>query len=160
GVHSVVVSQALARQLFGGADPLGKRIRCGWRDEWYQVIGVAADARNVGFDRAAEPEYYLVRKAVPDDIFANAEPPLGWRAGSVAARTAIDPRFLAASLRGAIAELDPTLPVEVETMHQRLDTLTEQPRFYATLLAVFAAAGATLAAIGLFGVLSFLVAQR
>ena len=60
----------------------------------------------------------------------------------------------------AFAELDPALPVELETMRQRLDQITGPPRFYATLLLVFAGAGTLLAAIGLFGVLSFVVAQR
>jgi ABC-type antimicrobial peptide transport system permease subunit len=63
-------------------------------------------------------------------------------------------------VRSAIAELDPALPVELESMNSRVDQITRQPRFYAVLLSVFAAAGVLLAAIGLFGVLSFLVAQR
>lgn len=160
GVHSVVVSETLARQLFGGEDAVGRHILGDGPDGWFTVIGVAADARNAGLEKAPAAEYYLVRKPVADAVFANAEPPVGWRAAAVVARTAIDPRFSAAAIRGAIAGLDPTLPVELETMRQRVDQITGQPRFYATLLAVFAGAGALLAAIGLFGVLSFLVAQR
>jgi ABC-type antimicrobial peptide transport system permease subunit len=56
--------------------------------------------------------------------------------------------------------LDPTLPVELTTMKQRLDGITARPRFQATLLGAFAGTGLLLSAIGLFGVMSFLVAQR
>jgi ABC-type antimicrobial peptide transport system permease subunit len=59
-----------------------------------------------------------------------------------------------------IASLDPTLPVEMQTMQQRLRKITERPRFNAVLLSAFAATGVLLAALGLFGVMSFLVAQR
>ena len=158
--NSVVVSETLARELFGGEDAVGRHILGDNPGGWFTVIGIAADARNSGIEKAPSAEYYLVRKPVPDATFGNAEPPVGWRAAAVVVRTAIDPRFSASAIRGAIAELDPTLPVELETMRQRVDQITGQPRFYATLLAVFAGAGALLAAIGLFGVLSFLVAQR
>jgi putative ABC transport system permease protein len=160
GTHSVVVNESFARQLLGGAEAVGKQIRCGEGDAWCTIIVVAADARNVGFAKPAAPEFYLVRKLAPDATFANAEPPLGWRAATAIVRTGLDPRLAAGPVRSAIGELDGTLPVELETMSQRLDQLTEQPRFYAVLLGVFAASGVVLAAIGLFGVLSFLVAQR
>lgn len=159
-VNSLVVSETLARQLFPGEDPIGRRILRDGTGGWFTVIGVAADARNAGLEKAVGAEYYLVRKPVADATFAQAEPPTGWREASVVARSAVDPRLAAAAIRDAIAGIDASLPVEVESMRQRVDRITEQPRFYATLLGVFAGAGALLAAIGLFGVLSFLVAQR
>jgi putative ABC transport system permease protein len=158
--RSIVVSQTLARIWFGAENAIGRRVKAGEGNEWFTVIGVAADVRNSGVEKSASPEFYLVRKAMPDGIFANTDPVSGWRAASVVARTAVDPRLAASALRSAIAGLDPTLPVEIETMRQRLDQLNEQPRFYAALLTVFAATGVLLAAIGLFGVMSFLVAQR
>src|SRR5439155_9651948 len=97
---------------------------------------------------------------VPDVTWANQEPPLGWRGGVAVVRTPVDPKLAAASLRGLFASLDPTLPVEISTMRQRLDQATGGPRFQATLLAAFAAIGVLLAAVGLSGVMSFLVAQR
>jgi putative ABC transport system permease protein len=159
-VNSVVVSETLARQLFPGEEAIGRHILRDPQAGWFTVIGVAADARNMGLEKAAAAEYYLVRKPVPDATFAQGEPPTGWREASVVARTVVDPRLAAAAIRDAVAGLDPALPVEVESMRQRVDRITERPRFYATLLGVFAGAGALLAAIGLFGVLSFLVAQR
>jgi ABC-type antimicrobial peptide transport system permease subunit len=78
----------------------------------------------------------------------------------VVARTAVDPNLAASSLRAVLRSLDPALPVEIETMRQRLREIDQGPRFYATLLAVFAGMGVLIAAVGLFGVMSFLVAQR
>jgi ABC-type antimicrobial peptide transport system permease subunit len=121
---------------------------------------VAADARNAGADQTAGPEYYFVRKSMPDLTWANQEPPLGWRGAVAVVRTPLDPKLAASSLRGLFASLDPTLPVEISTLRERLDQATGRPRFQATLLAAFAAIGVLLAAIGLSGVMTFLVAQR
>ena len=110
--------------------------------------------------REGWPEYYIVRKPSADFNFQNQEPPLGWRSAIVVARTAVDPKLVAATIRAILAGLDPTLAVEIESMHQRLREIDQRPRFYAILLAVFAAMGVLIAAVGLFGVMSFLVAQR
>ena len=74
--------------------------------------------------------------------------------------TAVDPKLVASSIRAILGSLGPALPVEMETMRQRLREIDQRPRFYAVLLAVFAAMGMLIAAVGLFGVVSFLVAQR
>ena len=160
GAYSVVLSERLARLLFPGEDPLGKHIQRGPQGQWFTVVGVAADARNLGAEKTSWPEYYFVRKAVPDVTWANQEPPLGWRGAVVVVRTAVDPKLAASSLRGLFASLDPTLPVAISTMRERLAQGTGRPRFQATLLGAFAAIGVLLAAIGLSGVMSFLVAQR
>jgi putative ABC transport system permease protein len=125
------------------------------------VVGVAADARNRGAEKTSAPEYYFVRKSMPDVTWANQEPPRGWRGAVAVVRTAVDPKLAASGLRSLFASLDPTLPVEISTMRARLDLGTGRPRFQATLLAAFAAIGLLLAtAVGLGGVMSFLVAQR
>ena len=160
-VYSVVLSETLARMMFPGEDPLGKHIQRAPQGHWFTVVGVAADARHAGAaEQTIGPEYYFVRKAVPDLIWANQEPPLGWRGGVAVVRTAVDPRLAAASLRGLFASLDPTLPVEIATMRERVARSTGRPRFQATLLGAFAGIGVLLAAIGLSGVMWFLVAQR
>jgi predicted lysophospholipase L1 biosynthesis ABC-type transport system permease subunit len=82
------------------------------------------------------------------------------RSATLSVRTAIDPALVVPSIRSAIAEIDPTLPVETQTITERLDEIIERPRFNALLLSGFAGIGALLAASGLFGVMSFLVAQR
>ena len=127
----------------------------------FTVVGVAADARHTGAaEQTIGPEYYFVRKAVPDAVWSNQEPPLGWRGAVAVVRTPVDPRLMASSLRGLFTSLDPTLPVEIATMRERVARSTGRPRFQATLLGAFAATGVLLAAIGLSGVMGFLVAQR
>jgi hypothetical protein len=157
---SIVLGETLARLMFPNENPLGQRVLRGPKGEWFTVIGVAADVHNQGPAKGVDPEYYVVRKAVPDLTWANGEPPTGWRGASVVVRTAIDPRFAAGEVRRLLGTMDATLPVETGTMRDRVDRGTERPRFYATLLGVFAGVGVLLAAIGLFGVMSFLVAQR
>jgi ABC-type antimicrobial peptide transport system permease subunit len=63
-------------------------------------------------------------------------------------------------IRSQVATLDPTLPVEIETLRQRVSQLADQPRFQTVLVGFFAATGLVLAVIGLYGVVSFLVTQR
>ena len=160
GAFAAILSETLARKLFPQDDPIGKRILSGPQGQWTTVIGVARDVTNLGAKRESWPEYYIVRKAAGDFNFQNQEPSAGWRGANVIARTAIDTRLAANSIRDVLRSLDPSLPVEIETMHQRLRDIDQRPRFYAILLAAFAALGVLIAAVGLFGVMSFLVAQR
>jgi predicted permease len=159
--QSIVINETLARRLFPNRDPLGLRLQLAGASGWYTVIGVATDSRSRGPAEDPGMEYYLVRKANLDDpAWRNAEPPQGWRAASVVVRTALAPSVVGTELRSAIAAIDPTIPVEVETMPHRLELLTARPRFNAMLLGFFALTGLVLAAIGLYGVLSFLVNLR
>ncbi len=160
GANAAVLSQSLARRLFPNEDAIGKRILRGPHGEWTTVTGIAGDVANFGPTRASEPEFYILRNHTPDYQFENQEPPTGWRSAVVIARTASDPNLAAASLRTLIHSLDPALPVEIETMPQSLHELDRKPRFYTLLLAAFAAAGVLIAAVGLFGAMSFLVTQR
>ena len=86
--------------------------------------------------------------------------PDGTREAYAIMRTAVAPSMVASSLRSAISAVDSTLPVEFQTMQQRLGELEARPRFDAVLLSTFAAIGVLLAGIGLFGVMAFLVSQR
>jgi len=158
--YSIILSESLARLMFPHEDPLGRHIlRFPEENGWFTVIGVAADVHDRGPAEGSLAEYYVVRKAVADLTWNNQEPPMGWRSGFALVRTPLDARSAAAALRRAVSELDPTLPVTIGTMSVRIAGVTGRPRFYATLLAAFAAIGVLLAAIGLFGVVSFLVTQ-
>jgi predicted permease len=157
--RSVILDESLARQLFPGQDPVGRHILEN-HGAWSTVVGVARAARNRGPAGDADPEFYLLRKPVVDDNFRHAEPPTGWRAATVVVRTSVAPALVAAELRHTLTALDRTLPVETQTMQERLAEVTARPRLYAWLLGLFAAIAVALAAFGLFGVMSFLVARR
>jgi hypothetical protein len=136
---TAILSESMARRMFPYESPIGKRILKGPQGEWTTVIGVARDVTNLGRSRESWPEFYIVRKHSPDFNFRNQEAPTGWRSVVVIARTAIDPKLTANSIRLILASLDPNLPLELETMQQRVHDIDQGPLFNAILLAVFAA---------------------
>lgn len=152
----IILSASYARRLFGDENPLGHRMSRFPGAErnpsaWYTIVGVAADARNSGLTDRNEPEYYLVRhrgSLAYDDI------PM---ASSVVVRAGPNS---AALLRSEIAAMDPALPVVVRSFQRHVGELAARPRFQAWLLALFAGIGMLLAGFGLYGLVSFLVAQR
>jgi putative ABC transport system permease protein len=156
----VVLSQALAHRLFGDRDALGARIRFHPDTPFATVIGVAANFKNGGVLEPDDPEYYVVRKRAGASPAGPQTPPdFGWRA-SVIVRSSLPPATIANWIRQRVAAIDSTLPLTIETMDQRVGKLEARPRFNAWLLTLFAAIGVLLSAIGLYGMVSFLVVQR
>ncbi len=147
----VIVSDTLARRMFAGEDPLGKQIRPGRRGEWLTVVGVAGDVKNSGLGEKPLPEYYVVRKHSTEDAASSA---------IAIVRTGLPPQTMAQWVRAEVAALDQTLPVNIETVEQRVGKLAARPRFNALLLGLFGGMGLLLTAIGLYGLMAFLVAQR
>jgi len=147
----IILSESLARQLFPGEDALGKSLRPRVESPWRTVVGVAADVKNNGLTEGADPEYYVPWKKDPEGDF---------RTGYFILRGPVDGQTLANWVRTAVAAADATLPVEVSTLRQRVSKLEDRPRFSASLLSLFATIGVFLAAIGIYGVVGFLVAQR
>ncbi len=155
---SIVISDSLARKLFPEGAALGKGLNIDGQTS--TVVGITTDVRNNGAAGETSPEYYMLRKPTLDATFRNQMPPSGWRQAKVAIRAPMSPSVMAGWLKREIAAIDPALPVTISTMQERVSRLSDRPRFNAILLALFAAMGLVLAAIGLFGVMSFLVGQR
>jgi putative ABC transport system permease protein len=150
--NPIILSETLARELFPNEDPVGKQLRL-FRQQapWRMVVGVAADVRNNGLVDSSAPEFYLPWKNDPVESLST---------GQVILRTRTDPSVAAGWIRSETDALDPTLPVKIEALSERVSKLTERPRFNAMLLTLFAAMGVLLAAIGIYGVVAFLVAQE
>jgi predicted permease len=150
---AMILSQQFAQRLFPNGDAIGKRIRT---NEWATVVGVAADVKNMGSMLPSEPEYYILRKHVADATSHSQE----WRDAKVAIRTSVNPKVMAGWITREFAALDPTLPVAIGSMQRKVGRLVDRPKFNAMLLTLFAGMGVLLAAVGLYGVMAFLVGQR
>jgi putative ABC transport system permease protein len=150
--NPVMVSETLARELFAGESAVGKQLRL-FKDPgpWRTVVGVAANVKNDGLATGGDPEFYLPWKN---------DPLINLHAGYVIVRTRMNPASVASWMRSETGSLDATLPVAIETMSQRVGKLTERPRFNAMLLCLFAGIAVLLAAVGIYGVIGFLVVER
>ncbi|HEX8559121.1 MAG TPA: ABC transporter permease [Pyrinomonadaceae bacterium] len=150
-----IVSEALARKYWPGEDPVGKRITFetapdGQTPRWREVVGVVGHVRNEGLEGESRGQYYLpyAQRATGTNLF-------------IVARADGDPAALASSVRAAVASVDRDLPVyRVMTMEKMVADSLTQRRFSMFLFGVFAAVALLLAVVGLYGVMSYGVAQR
>jgi putative ABC transport system permease protein len=149
--HLLILSKLLANRLFPGQNPIGQQIRPGSEDSIYTVVGVAANVKNSGLTNDDEPEYYRLRRNSAED----------WGQSSVLIlETSLPPQTLAPWVRQEIAHIDPTVPVEIETMNERVSKLADGPRFEAALLGFFAFTGLVMAVIGLYGLTAYIAQRR
>ncbi|HEY6403056.1 MAG TPA: FtsX-like permease family protein, partial [Blastocatellia bacterium] len=146
-----IISETMAKTLFGaGVDPLGKRLKLGFRDSsWMTIVGVAGDVR------------YRELEDVRFDLYI---PHAQWSRAFVnhfAVRTTADPSAMLATVRREVAALDPKLAVSrVATMDELVATHLARPRFSAVLLNWLSGLAVLLSAVGIFGVTAYSVAQR
>jgi len=154
--HAVLVNRALAEAVWPGQDPVGHRMTGGgmdnyWdQDVWATVVGVVGDVRQAELTEVDEPTAY----------FHYLQRPYRLWAGDVVVRTANGDERMAAVLDRAIRETDPQVPYELRSMGEVVSGSVARQRFAASLLSGFALVGLLLAAVGIYGVVSYTVAQR
>ncbi|HKC88250.1 MAG TPA: ABC transporter permease [Blastocatellia bacterium] len=172
-----VINESLARLYFPNEDPIGKRVWLGPPEELipseliprgmnldikgfrftrWTIVGVVKDVLHNGLNRQGQPEIY-----VPNEQNGNNKIPDAARSMYLVIRTTADPLSLTAAVRRQVFEIDKEQPVaDIATMGQLLSTSLSQSRLSALLLAIFGAVALVLAAVGVYGVMSYAVTER
>ena len=149
----VILSESLAARLFAHENPIGQKLKPTPNDPWQTVVGVAADVKNAGLDASDQPEFYRLRRNQLEDW--NSAP-----AAVLILKASTSPKALTPWVLSQIAQIDPTVPVQLEMLDERVAGLADRPRFETALLSFFAATGLLMAIVGLYGVVAFIVQQR
>jgi putative ABC transport system permease protein len=152
-----VVNQTLVDRYFPHEDPIGRQLEIGFDDppRWREIVGVVADVKAAGLDQDTPVQVYGAQAQIPSFPSGTVS------SMTVLARTAADPTRLGPAIHAAILAVDRAQPVyAIQPMTEVVSQSIAQRRLSLVLLAFFAAAAMLLAAIGVYGVMSFVVAQR
>ncbi|HKQ92034.1 MAG TPA: ABC transporter permease [Blastocatellia bacterium] len=147
-----IVDERLAREYWPSESPLGKRIRFGPPENnapWHTIVGVVGTVQHERLDAAMRKMVYV----------PNLQNPVGFQ--TLVVRSNLPRESLIPAVKNVVKEMDPNLPItHVETMREVIAESVWQPRLYATLFAVFSVVALTLAAVGIYGVMSYAVTAR
>ena len=146
-----IVSVSLARKYWPGENPVGRRLRFENNDKepWFTVVGLVGDAKQLGLDEDAPPLLYL-----PFEQFA-----LPFT--TVAVRSTLPQAAVTSLLKSQLASIDPDLPFgDINTLQSEIESNVSQPRFRTMLIGMFAILALILAAVGVYGLISYSVTQR
>ncbi|HEV7217847.1 MAG TPA: FtsX-like permease family protein, partial [Terriglobales bacterium] len=150
--HAAIINATMASHLFSGQDPMGRVIH--QDKDQYTVVGVTRDAKSSTIGEKPTDGIFLFLNAAPEK--ANS-----FFGTTIIVKTLVNPGAMTRSVREQIATLDPNMAVfNMETMQQHVDKSLLLPRISALLLGIFGAVGLTLAAVGLYGVMSYSVGCR
>ena len=148
-----LVSSVVAQRYWPRESPLGKHIRpgasAGPTGEWLTIVGVVGDVKSSWITRGADPEIYRLDRQFPDS------------APSLVLRTPGDPLRFVAAARAALARIDPDQPIsDIQTLEKLISNSVVGIQYVAVMLTVMGVMALVLASVGLYGVVSFMVAQR
>ena len=152
GLTSIVVNEAFAKQYWPDGNSLGQRLKIGRSADgpgpWVTVIGVVADVRQQELAESGEPQTYLFYQQRPSNQMR------------IVVRSDADFSLVSQSLQRAVWDVDPNIPVEVVALTDHVASTITAPRFYTGLLASFATLALILAAVGIYGTMSYVVGER
>ena len=146
----VIVNETMAREFWARQDPVGQRLRFG-DHSWRTIVGVVGDVHHRGLGATPAAELYVPYAQVPN---VEVHPTL-------VMRTSTDPETVVRALQKAVADVDPTVPMDqIQTMNELVADSVAQSRFRTTVLLMFAGVALLVAAMGLYGAMSYSVSQR